>query len=509
MTALASVPTGVGGWRVFFTRRDLPVLGDPMVFISGLPPDLKGWLDEADIPDATPFLMSPSLEYDVDLNGFFHSAVMLGSPHNTQAGYARDLAQFLTFLWLARGRRRWRDTVEDDHLAYWHWRRRDPGGPRVAGSTWDREVAAVNQFFNWAVRRGHLAENPLPQRLRRPAPVEAGHQRGRHTGGTTPATYSHDAVRERVQWLPPDSYRRWRDVGLRGFTPAGLPDERFRGRWSARNACFADLMVRTGLRLSEQCSLTISEVPFMASITGFQRFWLPAAIAKAGSARWVYTPVSVVRELCGYVTIDRADIVARARESGRYRSIKRPLVIENPDRPVVTRIGQHGSLHKVKLAQLRPEERRLVLIATERGLEPAAFWLSEHGAPMAPATWKSIFTEANTRCRRHGLDLYCHAHMLRHTFAVVTLEQLQRGHIVALAELNAEQRGHYTRIFGDPLDWVRRRLGHRSLTSTMIYLHALAELEMHTRMALVPDGWEHLEEIAEAEMADPQAAGDR
>jgi len=56
--------------------------------------------------------------------------------------------------------------------------------------------------------------------------------------------------------------------------------------------------------------------------------------------------------------------------------------------------------------------------------------------------------------------------------------------------LTAEQRGQYVRVFGDPLDWVRRRLGHRSLSSTMIYLHALAELEMQTRMALVPDGWD-------------------
>ena len=27
--------------------------------------------------------------------------------------------------------------------------------------------------------------------------------------------------------------------------------------------------------------------------------------------------------------------------------------------------------------------------------------------------------------------LRCHAHLLRHTFAVVTLEQLQRGHVAA------------------------------------------------------------------------------
>jgi hypothetical protein len=89
---------------------------------------------------------------------------------------------------------------------------------------------------------------------------------------------------------------------------------------------------------------------------------------------------------------------------------------------------------------------------------------------------------------------------------VVTLEQMQRGHIAALAELSAEQRGQYTRVFGDPLDWVRRRLGHRSVTTTQIYLHALAELEMHTRMALVPDGWEDPRDTDPAALADDRAA---
>ena len=72
------------------------------------------------------------------------------------------------------------------------------------------------------------------------------------------------------------------------------------------------------------------------------------------------------------------------------------------------------------------------------------------------------------------MDLSAHAHLLRHTFAVVTLEQLQRAHISTLAELNSEQRGHYTRIFGDPLDWVRRRLGHRSIVTPQTYLHGRA-----------------------------------
>jgi integrase len=77
-----------------------------------------------------------------------------------------------------------------------------------------------------------------------------------------------------------------------------------------------------------------------------------------------------------------------------------------------------------------------------------------------------------------------------HTFAVVTLEQLQRGHIAGQADRNTEQRRTYSLVFGDPLDWVRRRLGHRSVVTTQVYLHALAELEMETRMLLVPGDWE-------------------
>ncbi|HEX2399913.1 MAG TPA: hypothetical protein VHJ79_07995 [Mycobacterium sp.] len=118
------------------------------------------------------------------------------------------------------------------------------------------------------------------------------------------------------------------------------------------------------------------------------------------------------------------------------------------------------------------------------------FWLTETGSPMTKSAWKQLFRIANLRCRSHGIQVWVHPHMLRHTFAVVTLEQLQRGHIAGQADRNPEQRRTYRLIFGDPLDWVRRRLGHRSVVTTQVYLHALAELEMETRMMLVPDGWE-------------------
>src|SRR5262245_59648861 len=141
---------------------------------------------------------------------------MAGGAQRTQVGYARDVAAFLTFLWRARGGRSWRDACEADHLAYLEWRRRDASGPRVAGATWNREVAAVNQFYEWASRNGHVQSNPIPQANRRRTPVEAGWAGGRTLRGQRPATYSHDAVGEHVNWMPPASYRLWRDVGVRG-----------------------------------------------------------------------------------------------------------------------------------------------------------------------------------------------------------------------------------------------------------------------------------------------------
>ncbi len=382
--------------------------------------------------------------------------------------------------------RSWLGVTEDDHLAYLHWRRYDPAGPLVAGTTWNRELAAVNQFYRWAVQAGHVRVHPIPQAFRRPGPREADRARRSTLDEQRPATYARDVGATPVRWLPISSYRQWRDVGVRGFDVEGLPRSSFRGRWAARNAVFCDLMIRTGLRLAEQSALLVSEVPGKSSELDFSTFWLPAAIAKGGSARTVYVPRSVGSDLTDYAECDRREVIERARAAGRYRLGEGALLIE-AGRPDWAR-GACGR-RRVRLANLSAQQRLQLLVETDAGWEPAALWLSERGLPLSPDLWKKMFATANSRCQTAGLDVTAHAHMLRHSFAVITLEQLQRGHVAALAELTPEQRGHYVRVFGDPLDWVRQRLGHRSIVTTQIYLHTLAELEMQTRQALVPDDW--------------------
>lgn len=469
-------------WRLHQVRAVLPLATLPGVVGSDFPSDWTQWRTAQGIPVGTPYLIAPTCEYDVQLNAFFYSVDMLGARLSTRVGYARDLKGFLDFLYFGRDGRTWRDATEEDHRAYLIWRREDPVGPRISASTWDREVAAVNRFYRWQVERGHVRVSPIPQRMRR----STRGFRPQGYPGETAASFSHGARRERIQWLPARSYRQWRDVGLRGYGPDGLADPLFRGRWADRNAVFADLMVRTGMRLSEQASLSVFEIPTIREQRGYHRFWLPGAVAKSGSARWVYVPSAILRELHTYIDVDRRTVISRAQAQGRYKRAGEDYLVLD-DRGVTASVPAAGN---VNVSLLAPEERRRLLVAGPNGLEPAALWLSEDGLPMSVSTWKDLFGQANERCAKHAVDLRAHAHMLRHTFAVITLEQLQRGHIASLAQLTPAQRGQYTRVFGDPLDWVRRRLGHKSVTTTQIYLHALEELEMETRMALTSDPWE-------------------
>ncbi|MGC5002635.1 tyrosine-type recombinase/integrase [Streptomyces sp. DT203] len=478
-------------WRVFYTRRDLPrpQTADPLISTLW---DLDEWLDDHDVLDGTPYLISPKGQYDTELNSYF-TTQLAGSPEDTQRAVASDLKLWLTFLWISRSSKDWRYATPEDRAAYKQWRTADPRGPHVDWTTWDREVATVNSFYKWAThpRHAYVAENPIVQREARAHP-----SRGRHSTATTPAETSHTGPRNEIVWLTPGMYRAWRNVGLRGYTPQGLPDPSFRRRFGARNATYSDLMIRTGLRLCEQTSLSVFELPHLVPGKANVRTWLPWPIAKYGSARWIYVPSSSLKAVWDYVEEERAEAIEDARDAGVYDRIRNPLIITTRSDPFVEIDGQRITVDKLGHA-----ERRRLLIDTPDGLEPAALWLNEQGLPSARSCWQEVFKAANRRCTGNRLNLRAHPHALRHSFAVITLEQLWRGHIQDLAAFNPGQRRTHQMIFGDPLNWVRIRLGHRSVVTTLRYLHALQELEMETRVALVPSDWEP--PAAPADVDDP------
>lgn len=445
-------------------------------------------LDDLAVPEGQPFLISPVGGYDVPLNRYF-SVWLASSPWNTQAAHARDLRTFFDFLWFARGRRGWREASMDDRAAYEWWRRRDEHGPRLEDTSWDREVSTVNQFYLWAIEQDLVRANPSAS-----ARARCGRPGGAGPGGgmvrQVPAESSHTGPRREVKWLPPRSYRLWRNVGLCGFDAQEMPRRGFRGRWAARNAAYADSMVRTGLRLCEHSALTVFDLPELPpAVSGVvnARAVLPHAISKGRSGRAVYWPVSVLRDVRDYMEWDRAEALDYGRSRGFYLPTRRSLLVEDPAVPRVRMGGRW-----VPVGRLDDGERRRLLVATaDGGWEPAMVWLNQWGLPMTMSGWKQVFADANARCHAQGVEVGATPHMLRHSYAVITLELLWRGHLQALGEMNERQRLTYQRVFGDPLNWVRIRLGHRSATTTALYLHTLQELEMRTRLELVPEGaWE-------------------
>ncbi|MFJ9846989.1 site-specific integrase [Kitasatospora sp. NPDC101155] len=346
------------GWRVFFTRRELGLpqaSTDVMVDVAAL----DDWLDEYRIGDGSPYLIDPLGRYDVDLNDYFVT-MLANEPDTTQAAVAYDLKRFLKFLWDNRGRRSWKAASPDDRAAFKHWRLHDAAGPRVEATTWDREVATVNQFYRWAVAEGHAARNPFRQRVSRSRDPR------RPSGEPTPAEASHEGRPNDVEWLPPATYRLWRDTGVRGFTPHGLPDRSFRGRFASRNSAFTDSLIRTGLRLSEQTSLSLFELPEPVPGTLNFRTWLPEVIAKGGSARRIYFPVSSLKDVWDYVETDRAEAVEVARGKGLYERIRKPLIVSDPRKPVVVIDGE-----RLPIGKLDHRERRRVLIETPIGCGPS------------------------------------------------------------------------------------------------------------------------------------------
>ena len=328
-----------------------------MAFIEDLPDWGEGWLADEAIAPGTPFVVA-SVRVRRRPQRILHG----GAGYQRAEDSGGQCARFGRLLDVPVAIARWTvlaDATEDDHRAYLNWRRRIREG-RGCLDDWDREVATVNKFYWWALKVGYLAAHPIPQRMRRSQRAGGDRNAARARDGLRPATYSHDGGSERVVWLPPADYRRWRDIGIRGSGADGLPTEAFRGRWAARNTTYCDLMVRTGLRVSEQSALSVFEVPHSRGLGGFQRFWLPASIAKGRSARWVYVPPSLLPELDAYVEIDRAEVIAEAQAAGRYKW-RHAWVVEDPREPVAVQRVE-GVVHKLNVVELDTEQRSHTLL---------------------------------------------------------------------------------------------------------------------------------------------------
>jgi integrase len=460
-------------WEVFFYDLDRawPDFKDPLARCFT---DLSAWIRSHDGVSGQPFLLGPNGHPDLRVNAFFGSPRMRALDPDTWRKYGYALGVWLNFLETRRVS--WDQATPEDLEAFKVWRLADDRNPaRVKAGTFAKgSLAALRAFYGWAAAT-YKVTSPI---LTREVQV-----RGRY--GLEPAEQAEvmpSGIREQdVKWLDPAGYRRWRDVGLRGFGLDGLEDPTWRGRNEQRDAAFADGLYETGLRLQEWASVLDPELPADDPTRGYATRWLAAACAKGKVARRYWLPRVALTEVLSYGEGERALAVHRAQRKGRYERLHSVRVVERvyaDGRLKLRKAG--GEEETVPLDELTPEARLRLFRRVDGELEPLAVWLNEDGLPRQKKAWEKTFERANARLERLGLiGFRAEPHHLRHSFALKWYSVGKLLYEARFAHLDGEELRDFRAQFGDTWQLVALLLGHRDPRTTMgVYLEPFRALDV-------------------------------
>ena len=198
-------------------------------------------LRNAAVPDRMPFILNTDGSYDLQINRFLREL-----PHNgvrswhSWKSYALDLLTWCRFLEERRDTTVWKATRAD--LIAYHQIRRGVLPPLssdtaldpsitvpISAYSWNRTVAALDKFYQWAHDEGYVQVIPFTYR-------DVTCMNRYHS-----ATVRHNTALERVahrhdmKFLTIDAYLFFRDVGMLGRLPNGAEDFTFCGRRRRRS----------------------------------------------------------------------------------------------------------------------------------------------------------------------------------------------------------------------------------------------------------------------------------
>ncbi|BBB00769.1 hypothetical protein RVR_7903 [Actinacidiphila reveromycinica] len=451
---------------------------------------VEGFLGVRDLPaevariglrPGDPVFVSPDGTVDPDLLDFVRSGQFRSQERETKRNYGTDIRLLLTFL-SARGVP-WRRASRQDLVDYRDWRCRAVGNPqRIGGTKWNREAAAFTKLFRWAKVE--------------PLPVDVGRSEDRAA----------DSVSSNVLWLTPRTWGLWSDIGLRGHTLAAVPAAGWESRTELRNTGFVQLLLGSGLRRQEGGSLLTFEVPTQRLRHGrYCHGQVAAALTRAKAGRVFYAAVDAVGQVEAYIASERAWVIRRAQEAGRYErlaGLRLVTAVTTARRPVVHWVDRSGVSGRQELGRLGWRERQLLFLDGPEGPEPAWLWLTEQGLPMAPDRWNGVFTAANRRCEQvlltareremrrefrlaevRGRSPYATPHAARHSYALYMLVVLNTL-VEARFGLTKADRRDFALLFGDPWWLVKTLLGHADVETTKRhYLAPVAHLELESILA--------------------------
>ncbi|KFF58031.1 hypothetical protein JF66_21665 [Cryobacterium sp. MLB-32] len=338
--------------------------------------------------------------------------------------------------------------VTESHLANYRDSRTMYGPRPISAVSWTVEAVAIRILFTYLVDAQVIDHVPW---------ISHGNR---------------DVLRQPVRTQPSIrsiSEREWHiffNVGLQGRLVDGGADTTFGGRLAMRNAIGAQVALTTGMRLGEFHSLLLCEIS--ADEQGdFGSHVILQACAKGGRERSAYIPPRVLAKLGLYIATERQAMSAAA--SRLKTSSDASLFIVDEQCPHGTWLS--GELDGVRVRRtvkaMNPTLRARTFRDTGDGLEPMSLFVNFSGRMPSKDSWHRAFREASARISvvlgptRSTRPIT--PHMLRHTFAVTMLKNLEQTNGTRKASL-------------DPIVEVQRMLGHANLATTSIYLGAQNEL---------------------------------
>ncbi|WP_237088142.1 site-specific integrase [Nocardia seriolae] len=436
--------------------------------------------------DGTPLFLGPDGRADPLINAFWRAPKpgAAGLKPESIRRYAFSLKVWLDFLHAIGGR--WRHVGRAELGMFKQWRLSVDNNPNtVASSTFQVDRAALRRFYEFAAQHESIGS---PVALRAVGRGLDGAAAKEVLEGTPAAVRRAD-----VKWLTPEAFRLWRNIGLRGFTAAGLPAPSWAGRTEDRDVAFIEGLFGSGLRLGEWSSQLTIELPDSAQ-AGLFRGQLSASCAKGSVGRRFWMRRRVTQLVRFYVDEGgRQAAIARAQRAGRYERIPGRWLMTGSPRPgVVQAVDETGVARTLSLDALGPRVRMRLFSEGERGLEPVWLWLNHDGTPRPKKSWYKTFDRANARVQRTLGDgencarLWCRPHMLRHSFAlrwycIATFVSWQRTQL-----LTAQEKRDFRQQLGDVWYLMASLLGHSSAVVTReVYLEPFTALEVEQLIALM------------------------
>lgn len=335
---------------------------------------------------------------------------------------------------------------------------------RWANSTWNLNVTAISEFYKWA-REEELA-------------------------GATPFTYSSTmvlrnevpvpALRNNAKLAVPKGHSTIKYLGreyqhilintLEGMSPDGGCEIPTKRRHLSRNTVLARLMIASGLRNQELTYLTPFELPHSPKEKTEMpiMFAIPGTITKRGKPRTTWIDFDTLIQAEEYIRWERK-IAAQDSSWLPKPGQGKPLFVECPDSLGATIGGERRSWSDVTL------DERARLVSPEGG--SCLLGLQSNGAPFRALG--TVLRRVAARITERVDPKFPHVrpHMLRHTFAMNTLELLVRGYYDSVSKLSSHTQHnpalalYMTRQ--DPIMVLRDLLGHSSVSTTQLYLDRL------------------------------------